>query len=384
MTRNHDLAPETLAAQALGFVDPEHKALVPPVHYATTYERVPGGIGAAGGPGFSYSRNDNPSYTQVESLLQRLEGGEDALVMASGMSAVTAPFMALAPGDHVVVQNVLYWGIRRWLLTFATRWGLDVEFVEAENLDALRAALRPGKTKLVWVETPANPLWGIVDLAAAAEIAHAAGARIAVDSTVATPVLTRPLEHGVDLVMHSATKFLNGHSDVLAGALVTARKDEWWERIEQVRRDFGTVMGPQEAWLLLRGMRTLHIRVRKACENAMAVAEAMDRHPKVSHVLYPGLPGHPGHEVARRQMQGGFSGILSIRVAGGEQAALAAMRRMTVWHSATSLGGTESLAEHRASTEGPGTPVPADLIRLAVGIEHAQDLIDDLTQALDG
>ncbi len=384
MTRNHDLAPETLAAQALGFVDPEHKALVPPVHYATTYERVPGGIGAAGGPGFSYSRNDNPSYTQVESLIQRLEGGEDALVLASGMSAVTAPFMALAPGDHVVVQNVMYWGIRRWLLTFATRWGLDVEFVEAEDLDALRAAMRPGKTKLVWVETPANPLWGIVDLAAAAEIAHAAGARLAVDSTVATPVLTRPLEHGADLVMHSATKFLNGHSDVLAGALVTARKDEWWERIEQVRRDFGTVMGPHEAWLLLRGMRTLHIRVRKACENAMAVAEAMARHPKVSHVLYPGLPEHPGHAVAARQMQGGFSGILSIRVAGGEAAALAAMRRMTVWHSATSLGGTESLAEHRASTEGPGTPVPDDLIRLAVGIEHAQDLIDDLTQALDG
>lgn len=381
MTRNNDLAPETLAAQALGFVDPENGALVPPVHHATTFERPPGGIG---GPGFSYSRNDNPSYTQVESLLQRLEGGEDALVMASGMSAVTAPFMALAPGDHVVVQNVMYWGIRRWLLTFATRWGLDVEFVEAEDLDALRAAMRPGKTKLVWIETPANPLWGIVDLVAAAEIAHAAGARIAVDSTVSTPVLTRPLEHGVDLVMHSATKFLNGHSDVLAGALVTARKDDFWERIEQVRRDMGTVMGPQEAWLLLRGMRTLHIRVRKACENAQAIAEAMERNPKVGHVLYPGLPGHPGHAVAKRQMVGGFSGILSIRVAGGREAALAAMRRMTVWHSATSLGGTESLAEHRASTEGPGTPVPDDLIRLAVGIEYAQDLIDDLTQALDG
>lgn len=384
MTRNHDLAPETLAAQALGFVDPESKALVPPVHHATTFERVPGGIGAAGGPGFSYSRNDNPSYTQVEALMARLEGGVDALVMASGMSAVTAPFLALAPGDHVVVQNVMYWGVRRWLLTFAIRWGLEVQFVNAEDLDELRAAMRPGRTKLLWVETPANPMWGIVDLAAAAEIAHAAGARLAVDSTVATPVLTRPLEHGADLVMHSATKFLNGHSDVLAGALVTARKDEWWERIEQVRRDLGTVMGPQEAWLLLRGMRTLHIRVRKACENAQAIAEAMDRHPKVSDVLYPGLPGHPGHAVAKRQMTGGFSGILSIRVRGGQAAALAAMRRMTVFHSATSLGGTESLAEHRASTEGPGTPVPDDLIRLAVGIEAEGDLIEDLTQALDG
>src|SRR3546814_98210 len=171
---------------------PEHKALVPPVHHATTFERPPGGIGTAGGPGFSYSRNDNPSYTQVEALLARLEGGVDALVMASGMSAVTAPFLALAPGDHVVVQNVMYWGVRRWLNEFATRWGLEVQFVDAENLDELRAAMRPGRTRLVWIETPANPLWGIVDLAAAAEIAHAAGARLAVDSTVATPVLTRP------------------------------------------------------------------------------------------------------------------------------------------------------------------------------------------------
>ena len=384
MTRNHDLAPETLAAQALGFVDPENKALVPPVHHATTFERPPGGIGSSGGPGFSYSRNDNPTYTQVEALLTRLEGGADALVMASGMSAVTAPFLALAPGDHVVVQNVMYWGVRRWLKEFATRWGLEVQFVDASDLDELRAAMRPGKTKLVWVETPANPLWGIVDLAAASEIARAAGARLAVDSTVATPVLTRPLEHGVDLVMHSATKFLNGHSDVLAGALITGVKDEYWERIEAVRRDLGTVMGPQEAWLLLRGMRTLHLRVAKACENAQAIAEAMQRHPAVSHVLYQGLPDHPGHAVARRQMRGGFSGILSIRVAGGREAALAAMRRMTVFHSATSLGGPESLAEHRASTEGPGTPVPDDLIRLAVGIEHVDDLVRDLTQALDG
>ncbi len=384
MTRNHDLAPETLAAHALGFVDPENKALVPPVHHATTFERPPGGIGSSGGPGFSYSRNDNPTYTQVEALLTRLEGGADALVMASGMSAVTAPFLALAPGDHVVVQNVMYWGVRRWLKEFATRWGLEVQFVDASDLDELRAAMRPGKTKLVWVETPANPLWGIVDLVAASEIARAAGARLAVDSTVATPVLTRPLEHGVDLVMHSATKFLNGHSDVLAGALITGVKDEYWERIEAVRRDLGTVMGPQEAWLLLRGMRTLHLRVAKACENAQAIAEAMQRHPAVSHVLYPGLPDHPGHAVARRQMRGGFSGILSIRVAGGREAALAAMRRMTVFHSATSLGGPESLAEHRASTEGPGTPVPDDLIRLAVGIEHVDDLVRDLTQALDG
>ncbi|MDF1790401.1 MAG: aminotransferase class I/II-fold pyridoxal phosphate-dependent enzyme [Thalassobaculaceae bacterium] len=380
MKTNRPLAPETLAAQALGFIDPENGALVPPIHSATTYERPPGGIV---GPGYNYTRTDNPTYAQVEALLARLEGGVEALVMASGMSAVTAPFLALSPGDHVVVQDVLYWGVRAWLNDFATHWGLRVEYVEAGAIDSLRAAMRPGETKLVWVETPANPLWNVVDIAAAAEIAHAAGARLAVDSTVATPVLTRPLEHGADLVMHSATKFLNGHSDVLAGALITARDDEYWRRIRMVRKDLGMVIGPQEAWLLLRGMRTLHLRVRRACENALAIAEALQAHPRISHVLYPGLPDHPGHAVARRQMTGGFSGMLSIRVTGGKAAALETMRRMEVFTSATSLGGTESLAEHRRSTEGPDSPVPDDLIRLAVGIEATDDLIADLTQALD-
>jgi len=380
MKTNRPLAPETLAAQALGFIDAENGAVVPPIHNATTFERPPGGVP---GPGYNYTRTDNPTYAQVEALLARLEGGPEALVLASGMSAVTAPFLALTPGDHVVVQDVLYWGVRAWLNDFATHWGLRVEYVEAGDLDALRATVRKGETKLVWIETPANPLWNVVDIAGAAEIAHAAGARLGVDSTVATPVLSRPLEHGADIVMHSATKFLNGHSDVLAGALVTARVDDYWQRIRQIRKDLGTVIGPQEAWLLLRGMRTLHVRVQRASENALAVAEAMRTHPKVTHVLYPGLSDHPGHAVATRQMSGGFTGMLSIRVAGGKEAALETMRRMAVFTSATSLGGTESLAEHRRSTEGPDSPVPDDLIRLAVGIEAAQDLIDDLTQALD-
>jgi cystathionine gamma-synthase len=379
MKSNRPLAPETLAAQALGFIDAENGALVPPIHNATTFERPPGGIV---GPGYNYTRTDNPTYAQVEALLARLEGGVDGLVLASGMSAVTAPFLALSPGDHVVVQDVLYWGVRAWLNDFATHWGLRVEYVEAGETDSLRAAVRKGETKLVWVETPANPLWNVVDIAAAAEIAHAAGARLGVDSTVATPVLTRPLEHGADIVMHSATKFLNGHSDVLAGALVTASDDDYWQRIRMIRKDLGTVLGPQEAWLLLRGMRTLHLRVRQASANALAIAEARVAHPAVTHVLYPGLPDHPGHDVARRQMSGGFSGMLSIRVAGGKEAALETMRRMEVFTSATSLGGTESLAEHRRSTEGPDSPVPDDLIRLAVGIEAIDDLIGDLTRAL--
>lgn len=380
MRTNRPLAPETLAAQALGFIDAQNGAVVPPIHNATTFERPPGGIV---GPGYNYTRTDNPTYAQVEALLARLEGGVEGLVLASGMSAVTAPFLALTPGDHVVVQDVLYWGVRAWLNDFATHWGLRVEYVETADLDALRATVRKGETKLVWIETPANPLWNVVDIAGAAEIAHAAGARLGVDSTVATPVLSRPIEHGADIVMHSATKFLNGHSDVLAGALIAARDDDYWQRIRQIRKDLGTVIGPQEAWLLLRGMRTLHLRVRKASENALAVAEALQGHPKVTHVLYPGLPDHPGHDVAARQMSGGFTGMLSIRVAGGKEAALETMRRMEVFTSATSLGGTESLAEHRRSTEGPDSPVPDDLIRLAVGIEAAEDLIADLNQALD-
>lgn len=376
---NRDLAPETLAAQALGYVDPATGAVTPPVHSATTYERPPGDMK---GPGYSYTRADNPTYAQVEALLNRLEGGEGALVLSSGMSAGTAPFLALDPGDHVVIQDVMYWALRSWLTDFAARWGLDVEIVPVGNLDALKAAMRPGKTKLVWVESPSNPMWDVVDIEAAAEIAHAAGARLAVDSTVATPVLCRPIEHGADLVMHSATKFLNGHSDVLSGALITAKADEFWERIQANRAYLGTVMGPQEAWLLLRGMRTLHLRVKAASANALAIAEAMERNPKVSQVLYPGLESHEGHAVAKRLFKGGFTGMLSIRVAAGEEAALETMRRMSVFTSATSLGGTESLVEHRASTEGPTSPVPRDLIRIAVGIENVDDLIGDLEAAL--
>ena len=380
MKTNRPLAPETLAAQALGFVDEQNGAVVPPIHNATTFERPPGGIQGAG---YSYTRSDNPTYAQVEALLARLEGGEAGLVLGSGMSAVTASFLALEPGDHVVIQDVLYWGVRAWLNGFASRWGLRVDYVQAADLDALRASVRPGETKLVWIETPANPTWSVVDITGAAEIAHAAGARLGVDSTVATPVHTRPIEHGADIVMHSATKFLNGHSDVLAGALVAARDDDYWQRIITVRKELGTVLGPQEAWLLLRGMRTLHLRVRQASANALAIAEALTGHPKVSHVLYPGLADHPGHAVAAKQMTDGFSGMLSIRVRGGKEAALETMRRMGLFTSATSLGGTESLAEHRRSTEGADSPVPDDLIRLAVGIEAADDLIADLRQALD-
>jgi cystathionine gamma-synthase len=373
------LAPETLAAQALGRVDEATRALTPPVHPSTTYERDPDG----GYPdGRIYTRAENPTIEVPEALLRELEGGAACLVFSSGMAAATAVFQALGPGDHVVAPERMYWGMRRWLLEQGRRWGLDVTFVPAWRRGAVAGAVRPGGTKLVWIETPANPTWEVTDIAEAAEAAHGAGARLAVDSTPATPVLTRPLEHGADLVMHSATKYLNGHTDVLAGALVAARTDDLWERIRAVRHDAGAMLGPFEAWLLQRGMRTLFLRVRASCAGAAFLAERLGRHPAVAQVLYPGLPGHPGHEAAVRQMRGGFGGMLSIRVAGGEPAAMAAAARVRVWKRATSLGGVESLLEHRASVEGPDTTCPRDLLRLSVGIESPEDLAADLEAAL--
>jgi len=257
-----------------------------------------------------------------------------------------------------------------------------VDLVDGSDPGAIAAALRPGATKLVWIETPANPTWAITDIARAAQLAHDAGARLAVDSTVATPLLTQPIALGADLVMHSATKYLNGHSDVVAGALVTARQDDFWARIETLRHDGGAILGPFEAWLLLRGMRTLPLRVERACRTAALLAQRLAAHPSVAAVLYPGLPDHRGHAVAARQMRGGFGGMLSIRVKGGEEAAIATAARVRIWKRATSLGGVESLIEHRASVEGPDTPVPPDLLRLSVGIEDPDDLLADLDQAL--
>jgi cystathionine gamma-synthase len=276
----------------------------------------------------------------------------------------------------------MYWALRNWLGTEAARWGLRVDFVEMDDLAALNAALRPGETKLVWIETPANPLWTITDIAGAAEIAHAAGARLGVDSTAASPVHTRPLALGADVVMHSATKVLNGHSDVLAGALVTRAADAFWARVVNIRKSQGAILGPFEAYLLMRGLRTLHLRAEAQAARAQTLAERLSAHPKVARVLYPGLPQHPGHDVAARQMEGGFGFMLSVQVTGGERAAIATAARVRLWKRATSLGGVESLIEHRASVEGPGTPCPPDLLRLSTGIEDAEDLYRDLDLAL--
>ena len=375
------LKPATIAAQALGWVDGQTRALILPLYSSTTFERGPDNRYPGGR---AYGRDDNPTYDPAEAVLAALEGGAHCLLFASGMAAAAAAFQALDPGDHVVAPRAMYHGLRKWLRDLALRWGLEVEFVPTEEREALRSALRPGRTKLVWIETPANPTWEITDIAAAAQAAHDAGARLAVDSTVATPVLTRPLELGADLVMHAASKYLNGHSDVLAGALVCAREDEYWQRIRAIRQTGGAVLGSFEAWLLLRGMRTLYLRVGASCRTARALAEHFQGHPKVVQVLYPGLPDHPGHAIAARQMGGRFGGMVSLRVAGGEAAALAVAAQVKVVKRATSLGGTESLIEHRASIEGEGAPVPPDLLRLSLGLEDPDDLVADLEQALAG
>jgi cystathionine gamma-synthase len=369
----------TLAVQALGSVDAATRAIVPPIHVATTFVRDPDNQYRSGN---SYGRPDNATVREAEAIVAMLEGAEAALVLGSGMSAATSVFLALAPGDHVVAPRVMYWGLRNWLLGDATNWGLKVDLVDTDDLAAVRAAVRPGATRLVWLETPANPLWTITDIGAVCEIAHAAGARVVVDSTCATPVLTRPIERGADIVMHAATKYLNGHSDVVAGALAAARIDEFWERVKRIRTMLGMILGPLEAYLLIRGMRTLHLRVAQACVSAIELARRLQKHPAVAEVLYPGLPTHPGHAIAARQMRDGFGGMLSIRVRGGEAVAIAAAANVRLWKRATSLGGIESLIEHRASIEGAGSPCPTDLLRLSTGIEDVDDLFGDLDRSL--
>lgn len=369
----------TLTAQGMGRVAEPHRDVVPPIHTSTTYER---GADLSYPGGRIYARADNPTYDAPEALIAALEGASAALLFASGQAAASAVFQALAPGDRVLAPRNMYWGLRNWLSGSMGSWGVAVDFYENASIESLREKVLARPTRLVWIETPANPTWDITDIAAASAVAKEAGALVAVDSTCATPVLTQPIALGADIVMHSATKYLNGHSDVIAGALATARDDEMWQRIRAVRASGGAVLGPFEAWLLARGMRTLHLRVERACANAQAIAERLARHPKLSHVLYPGLPGHPGHAVAARQMQGGFGAMMSLRVRAGEAAAKDFAARLRVFKRATSLGSVESLAEHRASVEGPNTTCPADLVRLSIGIEDADDLASDIERSL--
>lgn len=372
------MKPETLAAKALHAIDDATGAVVPPLHLATTYARDANY--QLRGPG--YTRDENPTPVHAERVIAGLEGGVAALVFSSGMAAATTAIRAVCkPGDHVIGPRYGYYALRGWFERFCAKWGIALDLVDTTDLAALQAALRPGVTRIVWIETPANPTWEVTDLAAASALAHRAGALVVVDSTAATPVHTRPLEHGADLVMHSATKFLGGHSDVLAGALVTPRLDDAWAQIAQLRHDEGACIGPLDAYLLLRGMRTLFARVERSSRTAYWLAERLLELPGVT-VRYPGLSTHPQHAIAARQMQRGYGSMLSIQIAGGATAALAVVRKLRVWVPATSLGGVESLIEHRFTVEGADTPTPPDLLRLSVGLEHEDDLYEDLRQAL--
>ena len=368
---------ETLAAHAGHAVDPTTGAVTPPIHMSTTFEREPD---LSYREGHIYGRTSNPTRQLLERSLAGLEGGASAIAFSSGLAATSAVFQVLAPGDHVIAPADAYYGTLKLLREVFGPWGLQADACDMSDLAAVERLLRPS-TKIVWVETPSNPLLRVVDIAALAGLAHRVGARCVVDNTWATPVLQRPLDLGADLVMHSTTKYLGGHSDLVGGALVSRVDDDYTAKLRAFQGLGGAIPSPFDCWLLLRGIRSLPWRMRGHCANAAAVARFLSTHPAIEAVHFPGLPTHPAHDIAARQMSD-FGGMLSIQVRGGESAAIALTNRLTLFTRATSLGGPESLIEHRASVEGPTTISPTNLLRVSVGLENAEDLIEDLERAL--
>ncbi|MCC7047094.1 MAG: PLP-dependent transferase [Alphaproteobacteria bacterium] len=378
MTRVQTSA-ETLVVQANHYTDPLTGAIVPPVAASNTFARdedyrLPAGL--------RYSRYGNPTVILAEQVLAKLEGGKEARLFGSGLAACAAIIGTLKAGDRILAPRIMYHGAQDLIRKTAQEHQADVDFFDSGTPGALRANLRPN-TAIVWIESPINPTWDVIDIVDSARAAHEAGAILCIDSSVAPPVTTRPLELGADVVFHSATKYLNGHSDVMAGALITNSLDERWKRVIETRNLTGGILGAFEAWLLIRGMRTLFLRYERCSATALTIARHFENHPAVEQVLYPGLESHPGHVIARRQMTGGFGGMLSIKVHGGFEAAARVAASLRVFLAAASLGGVESLAEHRAAVEGPNSVVPRNLLRLSVGIESAKDLVADLSQALD-
>jgi cystathionine gamma-synthase len=377
MTETSNQKLQTLSIHSGRHVDPATGAVTTPLYTSTTFERDPDG---AFSRHYFYSRIDNPNRHSLEQCLADLEGGVEAVVFGSGMAASLAVFQALAPGDHVVLHRDLYFGVRELVTTIFARWGLEHSFVDMRNLEELREACRP-QTKLLWLETPTNPLIEVVDIRPVAECARSRQIPLACENTFATPVLQRPLELGADMVVHALTKYISGHSDVLGGAVIIGKPSELAARIKTFQRVGGAGLAPFDCWLALRGVQTLVPRMRLHCENAGRIAEFLSTHPAVSSVHYPGLPNDPGHEIACRQMRG-FGGMLSFEVRGGREEAFAMTARLKLIVRATSLGGTHSLIEHRASIEGAFSRSPESLLRLSAGLEGADDLIADLDQAL--
>lgn len=367
---------ETLAARA-GHAPDATGAVAPPIHLSTTFERDPDGSYRAG---YVYSRYANPNRVALENAIASLEAGEVGLCFASGSAATMTMIQSLGPASHIVAPDDAYFGTTRLMRDVFGPWGVEVTLIDMTDLSALKRAIRKN-TRAVWVETPSNPLLRITDIAAVAKIAHAANAIVVADNTWGTPVLQRPLELGADVVMHSTTKYFGGHSDVLGGALVCKRNDELAQRIRDVQKAGGAVPSPFECWLLVRGIRTLPVRVAAQCRNANELTNYLVKHPRVEAVYYPGLPNHPGHDLAKRQMSD-FGAMLSVQVGESAEASRSIASNLKLFTQATSLGGTESLVEHRASVEGPRTLAPQNLLRLSVGLENAQDLIADWESAL--
>lgn len=379
--RKH-LSPQTIAAQAGGYVDQASGGVVPPMQPSTTFVR--GRDYELERPDNIYAR-DNSDITRVaENLLAQLEHAETTMLFPNGMAAIAAVFRALPTGATILLQSQIYWGTTHWVRGFAQRRGMTLVEADLSKLDVLTREVAKHNPDLVFVETPSNPWLRTIDLLATSKITQGAGAKLVVDGTAATPILTQALDLGADIIMHSATKGINGHSDVLAGVLATNDVDDpIWTAIQADRHDAGAVIGPMEAWLLVRGMRTLPLRVERMSENALKVAIFLSDHDCVEDVYYPGLTTHPGHDVALRQMTGGFGSLLSVLVKGDGAKALAVAGRLNLFHRATSLGGVESLVEHRHTIE-PHTGIPENLLRLSIGIEAADDLMADLDQALRG
>lgn len=369
---------ETLAIHAGAEADAETGAVAAPLHLSTTFKHGPAGERVAG---FEYQRESNPTQDRLEECLAALEGGERALAYASGMAAMQGLLECLPNGAHILIPHDCYTGLRTLCAEFLPLRGISAQPVDMGDPAGVRAALRPD-TKMIWAETPSNPLLAVADIAALAEIAHEHGALLACDNTFATPVLQRPLALGADAVMHSTTKYFGGHSDVMGGALVFAKADTLFEQAAHRRHITGNIASPFNSWLILRGARSMPARMAWHCKNAMLVAEFLAAQPEVETVNYPGLASHPGHETAKKQMRD-FGGMLSVQFKGGREAALRFASRVRIFTNATSLGGVESLLEHRASTEGANPSSPQNLIRISVGLEHPDDLIEDIRQALE-
>lgn len=367
---------ETIAIHAGNKSDESTGAVIQPIVMSTTFERIADGSYPGG---YIYSRASNPNRTSLENVLAQLEAGADAAAFSSGNAAGMAVFQSLKPGTHIILPDDMYHGLRNQVKNLFAGV-LEFDFINVNNSEILQQHIKPN-TGLIWIETPSNPLLKITDIKRVVQIAHAHNIKVACDNTFATPICQQPLKLGADMVMHSSTKYFGGHSDLMGGVLICAKNDDWWQKIRQVQELAGAVPSPMDCYYLVRSVKTLPYRIAGHTKNAQLLAEYLEKHPKVEQVMYPGLPSHPQYETARQQMQS-FGGMLSVCIKGGEVEAKRVINSLKLFAQATSLGGVESLIEHRASIEGPDTKTPRNLLRISVGLEHIDDLVEDMEQAL--